>query len=985
MSLLSADGSFSVEQFDNAVNTILTNSDPALRQTAEVAMDQFKRHENAWQVVDQILDSPSSVQAKFIALQVLTDFISLQWKEINTEQRLAIRQYIELHIVRRCANNTTFRSEKTILNKLNLVLVQIVKKDWPHDWASFLPDIIGASHGNLIFCENTMVLLRMLSEDILEARDEEQPAWKTRELTRALKSEMNGLYQLCTEILDNVADPVSLVEETLKAVRVFALCTTENSETMTALLDALTKKLIYSPSLIIRNLALGCFSSLLGSRETIHHIPNSLSVFELVQQAMQPLDQVTISQYSNLEEHEQERLQIYTLTLTKFLAQHGSIPEDMSTSHIYVKAYFDLCKLSQADDEELWRICLEYWCLFIQRLKEAKEKAALMTLFGDHIAQLRSLTLERMVNPSEVLLFRVDEDGSIALEFARQIDSLALYDTSRRLLQDITSLDTNAMTQTVSGATTRALNGAMGHIPWQHLLRLSWSMDAMSPAMKETAAASFLQSLVPQLMDAFQIHDGNGAPLSRTTALIISSSLMRIGLHYQHYCTQHLDLLNGIVMQTLSLIRSPDEAVRDFACDTFMKLSHIYSNTLAQGDFVHDMLRSVPDLIAFCNTSSQMGDFYKGMGYLLHGKPKESQIRHIRELMHIPNIVMKEVADTGDLLQPVVLKQFIVVLKTNISVCESLDEAYGDQLETIYPIIIRIYQQCGPGHGEYIDRYRERIRELCVQLTCTYLRQKSACSTVDDQIIAALIDTFCSQPPRKQDVTELLARILEKHLNAGFIELAYRHLVRVYEEISSNFTDAYEKRPGLYRLVKAFYVSNFEDVLRLPQNGFEVIFSCMLWGMQHPDHAISNLAIDASAAFLDKVQVMEDEDEQSAVYETCFMRLLQVMLDGMTDRDRRTQFELQSEVLSRLLDIVQQGEIYTKLNAHVYASNAEFVEAYIRSQLEVKYPDMPRDQLDMVARGMLEYSSDVDRFRQDWVDFMADFRSRDDFAKEIQE
>lgn len=39
----------------------------------------------------------------------------------------------------------------------------------------------------------------------------------------------------------------------------------------------------------------------------------------------------------------------------------------------------------------------------------------------------------------------------------------------------------------------------------------------------------------------------------------------------------------------------------------------------------------------------------------------------------------------------------------------------------------------------------------------------------------------------------------------------------------------------------------------------------------------------------------------------------------------------------------------------------------------------------MVARGMLEYSSDVDRFRQDWVDFMADFRSRDDFAKEIQD
>lgn len=82
----------------------------------------------------------------------------------------------------------------------------------------------------------------VFSEDILEARDEEQPAWKTRELTRALESEMNGLFQFCTDVLDNVTDPVSLTEETLKAVRIFALCTMSDGAILTALLDALTKK-----------------------------------------------------------------------------------------------------------------------------------------------------------------------------------------------------------------------------------------------------------------------------------------------------------------------------------------------------------------------------------------------------------------------------------------------------------------------------------------------------------------------------------------------------------------------------------------------------------------------------------------------------------------------------------------------------------------------------------------------------------------------
>lgn len=186
------------------------------------------------------------------------------------------------------------------------------------------------------------------------------------------------------------------------------------------------------------------------------------------------------------------------------------------------------------------------------------------------------------------------------------MDNPTLYDTSRRLLQDMTLLDVNAMTETLGDATTRTLKSTMNSTPWQRLLQLSWAMDAVSEAIKDIDAARFLQTLVPHLMETFQVHNSKGTPESKTTALIIFSSLVRIGIYYRHYVTQQLDLLNGILMQTLALIRSSDEPVRDFACHTFMKLSQLYSSTLAQGDFVDDMLRSVPDLIAFCNTPTQV-------------------------------------------------------------------------------------------------------------------------------------------------------------------------------------------------------------------------------------------------------------------------------------------------------------------------------------------------------------------------------------------
>lgn len=40
-----------------------------------------------------------------------------------------------------------------------------------------------------------------------------------------------------------------------------------------------------------------------------------------------------------------------------------------------------------------------------------------------------------------------------------------------------------------------------------------------------------------------------------------------------------------------------------------------------------------------------------------------------------------------------------------------------------------------------------------------------------------------------------------------------------------------------------------------------------------------------------------------------------------------------------------------------------------------------RDQIDMVAQGMVGCCDDIVKFRQDLIDFMADFRSSDEFAQ----
>jgi hypothetical protein len=46
--------------------------------------------------------------------------------------------------------------------------LQILKQDWPLKWTTFIPDIVNASKKNETLCENSMVVLKLLSEEVFD-------------------------------------------------------------------------------------------------------------------------------------------------------------------------------------------------------------------------------------------------------------------------------------------------------------------------------------------------------------------------------------------------------------------------------------------------------------------------------------------------------------------------------------------------------------------------------------------------------------------------------------------------------------------------------------------------------------------------------------------------------------------------------------------------------------------------------------------------
>lgn len=62
---------------------------------------------------------------QYIGLQILEKLIQTRWKALPAEQQQGIRNFIVQVTVDTSSDETRMRREKSYLNKLNLVLVQV--------------------------------------------------------------------------------------------------------------------------------------------------------------------------------------------------------------------------------------------------------------------------------------------------------------------------------------------------------------------------------------------------------------------------------------------------------------------------------------------------------------------------------------------------------------------------------------------------------------------------------------------------------------------------------------------------------------------------------------------------------------------------------------------------------------------------------------------------------------------------------------------
>ena len=174
---------FTITTLDSVVNTFFTSTNTEERSLANKVLIEFQSFDEAWLKVDLILEQSSLIQSKFIALTILDTLIKSKWNILPIQQQQGIKQFIIQIIFKQAQED----NNKLYLSKLNMVLVQILKQDWPLKWPDFITEIVTSSKQNLSLCENNMLILKLLSEEVFDFSLDQMTSSKTKLLKEQLK------------------------------------------------------------------------------------------------------------------------------------------------------------------------------------------------------------------------------------------------------------------------------------------------------------------------------------------------------------------------------------------------------------------------------------------------------------------------------------------------------------------------------------------------------------------------------------------------------------------------------------------------------------------------------------------------------------------------------------------------------------------------------------------------------------------------------
>ncbi|KAH7889656.1 CRM1 C terminal-domain-containing protein [Phlebopus sp. FC_14] len=992
------------------------------QQLAQQVLTQFEEHPDAWTRVPEIMERSTFQQSKYIGLQILEKLIITRWKTLPDGQRQGIRNFVVGITVKVASDEATMRKEKTYVNKLNLALVQILKQEWPHNWPTFITELVESSKTNLSLCENNMVILRLLSEEVFDYSAEQMTQTKIKNLKNQMCGEFSEIFKLCSEVLEE-AQKTSLIKATLETLLRFLNWIPLGYIFETTVIDLLLNRFLEAPD--FRNVTLKCLAEIAGLNVGPEYDPKFVILFAMVMTSinrMIPPSTNIAAAYTSASDSGQELVLNLALFLSNFLSNHLRAVETEPNRDVLLNAHLYMVKVSQVDEREIFKITLEYWSKLVAELYDEIQTLPLgdsgllmglnlgngggnmlngmslrKNIYSDVLSNLRLVVIERMVKPEEVLIVENDE-GEIVREFMKESDTIVLYKQMRELLVYLTHLDVVDTENILTEKLAKQVDGS--EWSWQNLNTLCWAIGSISGAMNEETEKRFLVTVIKDLLGLCEIKRG------KDNKAVVASDIMYIVGQYPRFLKAHWKFLKTVVNKLFEFMHETHEGVQDMACDTFIKIAQkcrrhfVMQQSGEQEPFVDEILRLL-HRITVDLSPQQVHTFYEAVGYMISAQPnKPQQEKLITKLMELPNnawdSLMAQAAQNMDVISNLDnIKILSNVLKTNVSACTSIGSFYLPQIGRIFLDMLGLYKAVSGIISETVAREgtiatkTPKIRQLrtvkkeILKLMETYIKKAEDLDAVNNNFMPPLLDAMLGDynrnvpTARDAEVLNVMATITSR-LGPLLTPQVPAILDAVFEPtlnmINQDFSEFPEHRAGFFKLLRAINLNCFPALLGIPPTQFKLFMDSIIWAIKHTMRDIADTGLNLCLEVVNNFASAEPA-VSSAFFQQYFLSILQDIFFVLTDTDHKSGFKLQSLLLARLFQLVETNQIQSPLFDPAQMpdpniTNSVFLKEYCANLLKAAFPHVHSSQVQIFVTGLREFHSDINRFKLALRDFL---------------
>uniref|UniRef100_A0A8C1B621 Exportin-1 n=1 Tax=Cyprinus carpio carpio TaxID=630221 RepID=A0A8C1B621_CYPCA len=912
----------------------------------------------------------------YYALQILETVIKTRWKILPRNQCEGIKKYVVGLIIKTSSDTNSVEKEGVYIAKLNMILVQILKQEWPKHWPTFISDIVGASRTSESLCQNNMIILKLLSEEVFDFSSGQMTQVKAKHLKDSMCNEFSQIFQLCQFVMEN-SQNAPLVHATLETLLRFLNWIPLGYIFETKLISTLVYKFLNVP--MFRNVTLKCLTEIAGVSVSQYEeqFVNLFTLTMVQLKQMLPLNTNIRLAYANGRDDEQNFIQNLSLFLCTFLKEHGQLIEKrLNLRETLMEALHYMLLVSEVEETEIFKICLEYWNhLAAELYRESPFSTSTSPLLSTSqhfdvpprrhlylpvLSKVRLLMVSRMAKPEEVLVVENDQ-GEVVREFMKDTDSINLYKNMRETLGN--------------------------YYGWRKLHNDLFLLLNT----KYLFVSQDLLGLCEQKR-------------GKDNKAIIASNIMYIVGQYPRFLRAHWKFLKTVVNKLFEFMHETHDGVQDMACDTFIKIAQKCRRHFVQvqvGEvmpFIDEILNNINTII--CDLQpQQVHTFYEAVGYMIGAQTDQTvQERLIEKYMLLPNqvwdsIIQQATKNVDILKDPETVRQLGSILKTNVRACKAVGHPFVLQLGRIYLDMLNVYKclsenisSAVQSNGEMVTkqpliRSMRTVKRETLKLISGWVSRSNDPQMVGENFVpplleAVLIDYQRNVPAaREPEVLSTMATIVNKlaaHITGEIPKIFDAVFECTLDMINKNFEEYPEHRTHFFYLLQAVNSQCFPAFLSIPPAQFKLVLDSIIWAFKHTMRNVADTGLQILFTMLQNIA--QEEAAAQSFYQTYFCDILQHIFSVVTDTSHTAGLTMHASILAYMFNLVEEGKIKVTLNAGSTTSNQCYVQEYVANLLKTAFPHLQDAQVKVFVTGLFSLNQDIPAFKEHLRDFLVQIK-----------